>query len=192
MGSIVNGITDAVGLSNHSGNAAFNAQEGRMGQANAALTDAYKNQQTYLNPYNQAGVNAVNQLGAGNLVTASTLANDPSYQFMLDEGLKAVNSNAVARGMGNSGAAQKELLRYGQNYASQAYDKAYNREYTRLSDLAGLGSNAANNLASASGSLGANLANNYTGLGNAQAANYTAAANRMANTINTGVSAAIS
>lgn len=45
------------------------------------------------------------------------------YQFRLGEGMGAINSNAYARGMGESGATYKALLRYGQNAASDEFGR---------------------------------------------------------------------
>lgn len=65
--------------------------------------------------------------------------NDPSYQFRLKQGMDAIQSAAAARGMLNSGRTLKELLRYGQDYASQEYMN----EYTRRLNLSQLGLQAA-------------------------------------------------
>ena len=45
------------------------------------------------------------------------------YQFRLNEGLGAVNANAYARGLGDSGATLKALQRYGQNAASDEFGR---------------------------------------------------------------------
>ena len=50
---------------------------------------------------------------------------DPSYQFRLDEGLKAIRRGASASGQG--GATLKALTRYGQNLASTEYGRARQR-----------------------------------------------------------------
>lgn len=192
MGSVVNTITDGIGLTNHSGNAAMNALRQGSAGATGALTDAYKNQQTYLNPYNQAGNTALTQLTAGNLVNGNNLANDAGYQFRLNEGMKAVNAANVAGGNAMSGAAQKELARYSQDYASNEFNNAYNREFTRLSGLTGLGMNAANSLASASGDLGSNMANIQSGIGNAEAAKINQRAQQTGQLVQAGIGALFS
>ena len=55
------------------------------------------------------------------------------YQFRLGEGTNAINTNAYARGMGDSGATLKALERYGQDYGSNEFGKY-------LSQLGGLSS----------------------------------------------------
>jgi hypothetical protein len=55
------------------------------------------------------------------------LANDPGYQWRMDQGRKALEASAAARGGLFSGATGKALVDYGQGLASQEYDKAYGR-----------------------------------------------------------------
>jgi hypothetical protein len=55
------------------------------------------------------------------------LAADPGYQFRLSEGLRALENRAAQRGTLRSGATLQALMDYGQDTASQEYDKAYNR-----------------------------------------------------------------
>jgi hypothetical protein len=95
---------------------------------------------------------------------------DPGYQFRLQEGEKAINSGAAARGMGQSGATLKALTQYGQNLASQEYGQAYDRNYSRLSQLAGFGNQATANMANASANYGNAVSGNQIGIGNAGAA----------------------
>lgn len=54
--------------------------------------------------------------------------NDPSYQFRLNEGLKALERSAAAKGMLRTGNTLEELMRYGSDYASQEYGKAAERK----------------------------------------------------------------
>lgn len=52
---------------------------------------------------------------------------DPSYQFRLNEGVKALQHGAAARGTLLTGATAKALQNYGQEAASQEYGNAFNR-----------------------------------------------------------------
>lgn len=63
------------------------------------------------------------------------LSRMPGYQFRMNEGTKALNTSWAANGMRESGAAEKALLRYGQDYASNEF----NNEWNRLAGLAGVG-----------------------------------------------------
>jgi hypothetical protein len=123
--------------------------------------------------------------------TLADFEKDPGYQFRLDEGTKALERSAAARGGLLSGATGKALERYGSDYGSSEYSNAYNRfnndrttRFNRLSSLAGTGQTAATTL----GNLGAGSANNISDLatqrGNAVAGGYIG----RANAINGGIS----
>lgn len=186
MGEQFQTVTDGLGLTNHAGNNATSAQRAATIEANQALADGFKDQMGNLSPYATQGLGALSRMANGNLVDSASLVNDPGYKFRLGEGEKAISAAMAARGLGNSGAALKELTRYGQDFASNEFDKAFNRNFQTTSTVLGLGNNAANNLATARGSLAANLSNNVMGLGNAAAANTMAGANRMGNMMGQG------
>ncbi len=130
------------------------------------------------------------------------ITQDPGYAFRLAQGQKAVEGSAAARGGALSGGALKALTQYGQGFASNEYQNAFQRHQAQLNNLfqgAGLGLSAANTGVSAgnafalgtSGNLNensslisqilgqnSNLATqNFTGIGNAQAAGAVGAAN---------------
>lgn len=155
---------------------ALEAQTRGTNQANDILKKMYGNQQTLADPYNQAGLGALSSLASGDF--AKNMEMDPGYQFRMKQGQNALQSSAAARGGLNSGATMKALQRYGQDFASNEYQNAYNRNYSRLSQLAGLGSNASQNLMNAAGNYGSQVSANLTGLGNANAAAQMAQANR--------------
>jgi hypothetical protein len=83
----------------------------------------------------------------------SQLANDPGYQFRMAEGQKALERSASARGTLNSGGFAKGLTRYSQGVASDEFQNRYNR----LSNIAGLGQTAAQNIGAYGSQLGANM-----------------------------------
>lgn len=62
----------------------------------------------------------------------SFLESTPGYQFRMDEGQKAIERSAAARGKFFSGQLGKELTRYGQGVASDYWDDLWN-EYGVLS-----------------------------------------------------------
>lgn len=64
----------------------------------------------------------------------------PGYQFAFNEGQRALESSAAARGGLFSGAAAKALTKYGQGVADQQYGTHLNR----LAGLAGLAQTATN------------------------------------------------
>ena len=140
-------------------------------------------------PYYEIGVNALRQLpGRTGAMPAAfqyrpdQLTTDPGYQFRLQEGLKALERSAAARGGLMSGATGKALTRYGQEMGSQEFQNAYNRalteynalrareaeEYNRLSGLAGVGGTTAQQITSAGQQMASNVGN--IGMGQAQIA----------------------
>lgn len=108
---------------------------------------------------------------------------DPGYQFRLGEGLNALESSAAARGGLYSGAAMRDALQYGQDFASNEFGNVWNR----LAGLSGSGLSAAS-MGNASGQNYANGASNALGaMGNASAAGAIAGGNA----INTGIGNAL-
>lgn len=120
-------------------------------------------------PWRDAGVNALAQLNSGtaaggSLVRPFSMSDyqaDPGYAFRLSEGIKALDRSASARGQLASGSALKAAERYGQDYASNEYQNAYNRyqsnqtnQFNRLASMAGLGQTANNALQSANSTYG--------------------------------------
>lgn len=166
---------------------AYDAQAQAAHEANVTAQNTKKEQKEYLQPYYDAGNKSLGQLSSGDVFGEGGFQADPGYQFALSEGNKAINASAASRGNANSGATLKALSRFNQNTAASQYDNAYNRNYNRLSQLAGYGSNAAANFSGVAGVAGQQIANNQIGLGNAQAANQVAASNRDSQFINAGI-----
>lgn len=126
--------------------------------ANNTLDSFYKNNMALLAPYLQAGGAAEGQLSTalqpgGQLNTPATadqiLAQDPGYQFRLQQGELALDRSAAAKGNVLGGGQLKALTQYGQDYASGEYNNAFQRYNTtqsnlfnRLSSLAGTGLSA--------------------------------------------------
>lgn len=108
--------------------------------------DVYLAQREIQEPWRAAGVNALNRIEArefnvpgefraqtalpGAFTGQVNMQADPGYQFRLSEGLKALDRQAAARGGLISGSALKGAQRFGQDYASQEYQNAYNRALT--------------------------------------------------------------
>ncbi len=171
-------IDDTLGTNifgENSSDKALSAQTGATNRANNFLKEIYGTQQGLSEPYRQAGLGALSSLASGDF--AKNMEMDPGYQFRLKQGQGALESSAAARGGLNSGATMKALQRYGQDFASNEYQNAYNRNYQRLSQLVGVGANANDNLMNATGSYGSQVSGNMTGLGNAQAASHIAQGN---------------
>jgi hypothetical protein len=97
----------------------------------------------------------------------------------MDEGLKAIDRGAAARGILGSGATIKAEQRYGEGLAASEYD-AYT---ARLSQLAGLGQSATAGTAAAGSSAANNISAALINSGNAKASSYT----NTASAINSGL-----
>lgn len=93
---------------------------------------------------------------------------DPGYKFRLDQGTKALERSAAARGGLFSGKTGKSLQDFSQGLASQEYGNAYNR----LASLAGIGQSATNQMVNANQNTGAQLSDLATQGGNARASGY--------------------
>jgi hypothetical protein len=122
---------------------------------------AYQQQRADLAPQRQLGQESSNMLRDIYVRGDRDFTQSPGYQFRVDEGRKAMERSAAARGMLNSGGMLRQLQEYGQGAASQEYGNQFNR----LAHLAGLGAGptaqgvqAAGNMAINVGNAGANAA----------------------------------
>lgn len=59
--------------------------------------------------------------------TGATEQNDPGYQFRLQQGKKALEDSAAARGGVLSTGTAEDLTKFGQDYASNEYGNVYSR-----------------------------------------------------------------
>ncbi len=119
---------------------------------------------------------------------------DPGYNFRLQEGLKAVNASAAAKGLLQSGANLKGINRFAQDSASQEYGNAFNRfqldqgnQFNRLAALSGIGQTATQQLNTAGQGLANNLSANQIAAGNATSAGIIGQGNALTNGISQGV-----
>jgi hypothetical protein len=130
------------------------------GKAIGSLQEGFSTAEGYLSPYTDAGVEALDQykkmLGIGGDASTmmETLQATPGFQFSLQEGLKATNRSAAARGGALGGRALKELQRVGSGLASQTWG-------THLAHLGGItetGSAASTTLANLGVATGKSIA----------------------------------
>lgn len=120
----------------------------------AALREWFREAKAPYEPYHETGINALqqqaNMLGiAGPDGTArfdpDIITTRPSYQFVLDEGLRATDRAAAARSGALGGRAVREMERYGAGLASQEFQN----EFARLGDISGMGLEAAGGISRA-------------------------------------------
>lgn len=65
--------------------------------------------------------------GADFSFTGQDLANEPGYQFGLNQGTQGIERGQASRGNFLSGAAMKELARFNEDYAGTKFGDAFNR-----------------------------------------------------------------
>jgi hypothetical protein len=146
-------------------------------------------------PWRQAGIGALSQLSAGTGAggdfmrdfSAADFQQDPGYQFRMQQGQRALEASAAARGGLLSGGTGKNLVDYGQNFASNEYSNAYNRfnadrdrRFGRLSQLAGIGQVTSRDVANQGNDAASRIGEYSTQIGNAQAAGTIGQANAIA------------
>jgi hypothetical protein len=184
-------------------------------QANAANNAA----QTQLNMYNQtrsdqapwraAGSNALSAISGGfgmgpasggvgfgqfnHTFDANDLKNGlaPNYDFQLQQGMGAINNQASMTGGLVGGNALKGINDYAQNYASGAYQQAFNNYntnqtniYNRLANIAGLGQTSNGQTAQAGTAAAGNIGSAQLAAGASQAAGTIGSANAISGAVN--------
>lgn len=104
----------------------------------------------FYEPYSAPGADATRRLADlyglnGQFAQGGAFENfrtSPGYEFRFNEGQRALEQGAAARGMLHSGNALTALTNYGQGMASEEY----NRYLQGLMAMSGMGQNAANAL----------------------------------------------
>ena len=184
---------------------ASEVQKETVDQQIALQREMFNKQMELQQPYQQAGVNALNKLqGMADytMFGPEQFTKDPGYGFRLAEGQKALDRQAAARGGLISGGALKAAQRYGQEMGSQEYSNAFNRYQLERSaklgpyqSLAGVGQTAANTMGANAGQFGSNVGNTLgaygTNVGNlmtsggaARASGYVGGANALTGGLN--------
>ncbi|MDM1720529.1 DNA transfer protein p32 [Acinetobacter towneri] len=198
IGSAAVGAAGSAYASKQSSKAA-KTQAASADRASQIQQENFEQTRKDLMPYKQAGDTSLNQLMGqmtpdgyfNQTYTGQDIYSDPSYQFRLQQGQDAIQSSAAAQGGLLSGATLKALQNYGQESASQEFSNAYNRfnadqtnRYNRLSNLVGIGQNAAAQVGNAGAQTSQAIANNTMAGANSITAGQVASANNWANTAN--------
>lgn len=92
----------------------------------------------------------------------------PGYAFMRDQGTRAIDASAAARGMTRSGATLKAQERFGQGIAAQEYNTYLNR----LQGMSGFGQTSTNQIGALGAATAGQVGNNALFAGNARASAY--------------------
>lgn len=186
--------------------AAQSAQQLEAQQQQQALDfqkQQWQTQQTNMAPWVAQGQGAVNTLGGLNqqalngqgplapwtgqfqAPTAAQAAQEPGYQFALQQGTGALGNSQLASGNGLTGNSGEALQQYGQNLGEENYQNVYNRAmqqyqqgynqfetnqsnlFNRYASIAGLGQTATAQLGS-EGQAASNNVSNISLTGGAQ------------------------
>jgi hypothetical protein len=144
IGGIAAGV-GAVGGAYISSQGAKSAASTQAASANYAAdlqNQQYQQNVQNLQPYSDFGKNNIDSLQSllnnpaltqgfyydkFSAPTAAQAQQTPGYQFTLDQGLKATQNSAAARGLGTSGAALKGAANYATGLADSTYNDVYNR-----------------------------------------------------------------
>lgn len=171
---IVQGLTGI-----YAANKAAGATNAATTQANDLLRYMYDTTRQDNMPGLQARNDALGKI-QGLLSSPQSITGDPGYQFGLNQGTKALENGAAARGMTYSGQQAKALTQFGQDYAGSKMDQSVNR----LLQLANAGSGSAANIANAGSNYAGTAANNITSQGTANALLAGANGNAVGNALN--------
>jgi hypothetical protein len=187
-------------MSSSAASSAADTQAGASRYAADLQKQMFDKQVELQQPFHDAGVSGINRLtdllglsgntgnaGYGSLnnnFSMSDFQADPGYAFRLNEGLRALDRTASARGGLLSGGALKAATNYGQNAASQEYTNAFNRyqvnranQLDPLYRLFGAGQASANQIGNAGQTYATQAGDAVMGGANARASGYIGSAN---------------
>lgn len=141
----------AAGAAVYSANKQAGAAKAAGNKAQRAADDAaarteqnYERTQTNLQPYIDAGTDALTKIKAVNSGDYTGFQSSPDYLFARDQGIQAQDRSAAARGSLYSGGHSADLATFASGLASQNLNTYYNR----LTGLASMGQGASTNLGS--------------------------------------------
>lgn len=128
-------------------------------------------------------------------ITPQEVLSDPGYQFGMDQGMRALQGSAAARGGLYSGATMKALNKFGNDYATTKFGDVFNRKQTvignnfnRAMGAAGMGQAGVQQTQQAGTNYANNVSQNLLSNANFQGAAGMAQANAWGNLLNRGSS----
>ena len=167
-------------MSSNAGKSAAKAQQ----QAAQAATDEQRREfdlaRQDQQPFLQAGQNAVNLQQAYLRGDTSGFDQSPDYKFAVQQGTRALDAGAAARGNLFGGGADADRIALGQGLATQYANNYWNK----LAGMAGQGQSSANTLGTLGANMAGNIGNYSLDAGQARASSYANSANAWGNTLN--------
>lgn len=175
----------SAGVGAYSASKSAKAQQSAAQSANDTQQYIFERNVELSEPWREAGQNALGamnyEMGLGDKPEGfGGFQAAPSYQFQLDEGMKAMERQQAARGMRLGGASAKEAMRYGTGLASQEYGNYYNR----LASLSGVGQTATQSQMQAGSQYANAFGQNTLAAGNARASGYAGVNNAIQGGVN--------
>lgn len=173
-------------MSGKAGEKGAKAQERAAQQASATELQMFREGQEATAPWREAGGRSLGTLEERMADGPGEYTASPGYRFRMQEGLKQIQSG---RGNVRSGATEKALQRYAQDYATSDYDNFLNRYYQSLTpfqSLSGVGQTTATQGAQMGQQVAGQIGQNIQAGGAAKASGYQAMPNAFSNIIGQG------
>ena len=196
VGSVIGGAISAQGAKS-----AAKTQAQAASQASQLQEQQFQQTQANLQPYMQEGQIGLSQINR--MLPQFTqpfglqqFQESPAYQFNLEEGSKAINKAAAARGQYYNPATLQELGRYAKGTASNEFQNAVSNYQTNLGNiwnrmygLTGTGQSAAAGVGGFGSQMAGQVGSNIMGAGNALAAGQIGQANAVQTALGQGTNA---
>lgn len=188
-------------LGSRASKSAADTQASAAGHAADISKEMFDQTRSDLMPYQQAGTMALSELQSRlpELTKPFSLQDftaSPAYQFNLEQGQKAIDKAAAARGAFYQPGTLQDISRFSQGLASNEFQNAFsnyntnlNNIWNRLYGLTGTGQNAAAQTGGFAQGAATNIGADITGAANARAAGTVGVANALTGAAGTGVNA---
>lgn len=180
--AVIGGATSII-----SGNKAANAAKDTSAAQIAESRRQYDQTRADYAPYRETGYSALSKLasmygvgGAPATDMSAEVMKTPGYGFRLEQGVKAAERSAAARGALGSGGTLKAIQRYGEGLASSEYENYANR----LAALAGIGQSATGSTAAAGAAASGQINQALGQAGAARASSYANTGSAINGTVN--------
>src|SRR5690554_221660 len=95
----------------------FGSKKDGYKRAKRTYEEVWKKIQEDLEPYRALGQQGLEDYANRALAGPGEFTRDPGYEHRMQEGLRALNYGSAASGRMGSGAHDRDLVRFGQDYA---------------------------------------------------------------------------
>ena len=132
------GADKATGLVNDATGKAISTVNDATAQGNNTISNFLQDQKQQINPYldaGQTGVKGLTDLANENRQfnwDPSQVANDPAFQFRMQQGNEAIQNSAASRGLLSSGNTLKDLTSFGSGTAAQFENQDFNQALSQF------------------------------------------------------------